>query len=109
MAPITEDTAGPNEENTWQGELETFWQWERAGLTDSGNSRLVSSSKHLTGISARHAHSASDWEDPTEPPQWPDQSESFITILFRTLGLQSFRSAFLHKNEASKIVLRKSR
>lgn len=115
MAPIAEDTAGPNEENTWQGELDTFLQRERAGsaeftsLTDSGSSRFVSSSKLLTGISARHAHRASDREDPTEPPQWPDQSESFITILFRALGLQSFRSAFLHKNEAPKIPLRKSR
>jgi len=115
MASIAEDTAGPNEEYTWQGELDTFLQGERAGpaecisLTESGNSRFTSSSRLLTGTSVRHAHNASDREDPTEPPQWPDQGESFITILFRTLGLQSFRSAFLHKNEAPKIALRKSR
>jgi hypothetical protein len=115
MASIAEDTVGPNEENTWQGELDTFLQGERAGpaecisLTESGNSRFTSSSRLLTGTSVRHAHNASDREDPTEPPQWPDQGESFITILFRTLGLQSCRSAFLHKNEAPKIALRKSR
>jgi hypothetical protein len=115
MASIAEDTAGPNEENTWQGELDTFLQGERAGpaefisLTDSGNSRFDSSSKLLTGTSVHHDHSTSDREDPTKTPQPPGQSESLITILFRTLGLQSLRFAFLHKNEAPKIALRKSR
>lgn len=106
--------ASTEDENTWQGEGDTFLQAEKAApgkfmnLIDSDASRFVPA-KLATGVSVRHTCNASNRDDLTGRPQQPDQSKSFISILLRTLSLQSFRSAFLAENEASKIALRKSR
>lgn len=74
MPPMAKAAAGPNEENTGQGERDAFLQNEKPSavvslnLMDTGGSTYVSRANLWSGIIAPHAHGPSEREDLIEPP-----------------------------------------